>query len=78
MSQDARSPSARWQPWVDFKDRPQGPIPVYSPPCPTCKFWRPVIQRKETPYGDFFDGVTCCHNEDMFGDFSCFKPRETT
>jgi hypothetical protein len=66
---------AGWQPWVDFKDSPQGDIPVYGPPCPACKFWRPVVHRTERPAGSTFDGVQMCHSDDQEHDFSCFKER---
>lgn len=67
-----------WEPWVEFdKDAPV--LDIKEPPCPHCKFWKPQpvyiwVQHQ----GMTFDGVRLCHVEEMWEDFSCFKPNENS
>ena len=68
---------SEWKPWEQFKATAEV-LPIHEPPCPSCHFWNP--QRKWTEYlaSQQFDGVILCHNEDMHGDFSCYRVRKVT
>lgn len=69
--------SDRWQPWDDSKQETAGAFnqmkPVSGPPCTACKHWKPQVQFIHTALGFMYDGVRCCHSEDMHHDFSCFR-----
>ena len=60
-----------WKPWDDYKPE-ECRLPIQSPPCEFCYYWRP--QRKYSKIG--YDGVTCCAADDMEHDFSCFREKE--
>ena len=50
-----------------------------EPPCPTCLFWRPVVNAYLVSMAadgrTFHDGVTMCHAPDQQHDFSCYRER---
>lgn len=61
-----------WKPWLDWKTEDiAAELPISGPPCGACKHWAP---RRFYVHGRF-EGVRCCHAEDMHYDFSCFKPK---
>ena len=58
----------KWTPATDYEREPEV-LPIYAPPCPECKHWKPVRMYD----GARYDGVRLCHAEDMLRDFSCFE-----
>ena len=48
---------------------------VRMPPCIECKHWRPRINIRTFKNNIAFDGITCCHAENMHHDFSCYIER---
>jgi len=69
----------RWEPWEDYKmefEKDRGEIlAIPGPPCRRCAFWKPQRQYQNRDGGIYFDGLTLCHAGEMFGDFSCYRPR---
>lgn len=68
----------QWRPWADTPhDPPSAALNNYNgmkgPPCPNCIHWNPQVTYRDTPTGQVFDGIRCCHADDMSHDFSCFK-----
>lgn len=71
----------KWQPWEDTpKDGPPAARNIFNsmsgPPCAYCRHWKPQVTYRATPEGSVFDGVQCCHADEMQHDFSCFRDRE--
>ena len=65
-----------WKPWLTHKLNSPDLVGINAPPCPECKYWKPqgkFIDLKE--FGMQWDGVVCCHAEDMYPDFSCFRSK---
>lgn len=58
-----------WDPWTRYKNN-DDLVEIPEPPCRNCRYWNPA--RDNPPFG----GILCCHAEEMFGDFSCFRQRE--
>jgi len=72
-------PFAPWN--IDPPPLESGPITVAGPPCVHCRHWRPcanVIESSVQPGIRFYDGVTLCHADEQFRDFSCYRPKDTT
>jgi hypothetical protein len=65
-----------WKPWQTFKRNPPDLLGVNAPPCPDCRHWKPQAKFMDLPTGQIFDGVVCCHAEDMHHDFSCFRSND--
>ena len=72
-----------WKPWDEFKEQEDqranvAKLPIDEPPCKHCRFWFPVLEF-DLHYGyPHTTGVKCCHSEDMFDDFSCYRARRET
>jgi hypothetical protein len=70
----------KWKPWEDSKQ--EAPVAINKhnsmkgPPCLLCKFWKPQVKFLHTEKGYLYDGVRCCHAEEMQPDFSCFRDGE--
>lgn len=68
--------SAKWKPWDDSKQDAPAAVNSFNsmggPPCKWCQYWKPQVKFIETRSGLMYDGVRCCHAEDMNPDFSCF------
>lgn len=69
-----------FSPW-DIVPKPveSGPIEVTGPPCVHCRHWRPCANVRESAIHEnvrFYDGVTLCHSDDQYRDFSCYRPKE--
>lgn len=47
-----------------------------SPPCRACDFWRPTINANPSGWVAG-NGVKCCHADQQYSDFSCFRNWET-
>jgi hypothetical protein len=58
----------KWIPWEQFAMQ-QPTLPILAPPCPECRFWRPVQKFDERGRAD---GVICCHAAEQHKDFSCY------
>jgi len=63
----------KWQPWVDYKDTGNPAIPLDEPPCKNCKWWGPMAIWRVSAGKTYFNGIQCCHGEEMCRDFSCFE-----
>lgn len=62
----------KWEPWEQYKTLTPVRLPISEPPCKWCKFFDPIaVFDKEGK----FDGITCCHAEEMFSDYSCYRER---
>jgi hypothetical protein len=46
---------------------------IKEPPCKGCKYFTPRIR---TNTRGEYDGVSICSAEDMYHDFSCYKPKD--
>ncbi|MGB1290539.1 MAG: hypothetical protein ACPG5Z_00305 [Pseudoalteromonas sp.] len=64
----------KFKPWETYSNLPDGnELPIDAPPCPDCKYWRPVKMGI---------GVNLCHYDmettygQMEGDFSCFTEKQ--
>lgn len=56
-----------WVPWE---------IPLQGPPCKMCQFWRPQFRYMVLSNGqEIPDGISCCQAQEMYHDFSCYRPR---
>ena len=53
----------KWKPWVDFKPEVEDPETLQYRSVPSLRQYRRLQ----------YDGVVCCHSDDMEHDFSCFK-----
>lgn len=63
-----------FNPWNDYKNCDERlSIDVPEPLCKECRFWKPRIV---TDRLGAYDGVVLCTKENMYHDFSCYKPRE--
>jgi hypothetical protein len=60
----------KWEPWIEF-DRAIDVLAIDEPPCRHCREWIP--HRKYDRSGNF-SGIVCCVSDDMWPDFSCYKP----
>lgn len=73
------SKSFEWRPWKTFKpEDPRPPrLPIDEPPCKHCLFFYPIAKSAFDSDRKAFRsrGVTLCHAEEMFKDFSCFQKR---
>lgn len=58
-----------WKPWEEYGHLKVERLPIAAPPCPACRFWKPIPVF--FPDGTF-DGVRLCHVEEQYKDFSCF------
>jgi hypothetical protein len=68
-------PIVKWEPWEDYKED-SALLPIFAPPCPNCKFWKP--QRRYVELGEYglkFDGIVCCHAKEQHCDFSCYRDK---
>lgn len=48
---------------------------VIEPPCRLCRNFRPQPVAAVGQAGFVFNAVKLCHADQMFPDFSCFKPK---
>lgn len=64
-----------WEPWNKYKEYGIGAIDIYDPPCRDCIFWHPQTKHFESNGVLVFDGVVCCHREEMEHDFSCYRKK---
>src|SRR5208337_2121130 len=61
----------KWEPWEIYRPLDDD-LRLPEPPCRECHFWNP---RRKYLSGGFYDGVICCHAEEMQADFSCYKEK---
>ena len=66
-----------WAPWVTYASETVAEelLPIKGPPCSTCEFWAPMRRWVQLKDRLKFDGIVCCHADEMWGDFSCYIPR---
>jgi hypothetical protein len=71
MSEDKKKIEIQyqWEPWILFKSDTEV-LPIDEPPCKFCHNWKPV---KNFDSSGNFSGLTLCHAETQFKDFSCYK-----
>lgn len=62
-----------WKPWEDYKKTKELELPINEPPCKKCLLWKPQPKFVNTSAGIQFDGLICCHANEQYKDFSCFK-----
>jgi hypothetical protein len=50
-------------------------INITEPPCKNCVHWNPQRKYRPGKTGQEFDGIVCCHANDMYSDYSCFDAK---
>ena len=67
-----------WFPWVTYAvdDVAEELLPIKGPPCSTCEFWAPMRKWAKIGKRLKFDGIVCCHADEMWDDFQLPAPED--